>query len=97
MVFHRNAKLGLAGRYALVRDIEGGCSLREAARRHGVSPATACSWSRCWRVRFPRGARCRSILCSPSVRIDPGGSVDAEAVEQPRPTGRLQIRLTAAT
>jgi transposase InsO family protein len=50
MRFHRNAKLGLAGRYALVRAVEGGMSLREAARRHGVSPATACTWSRRWRA-----------------------------------------------
>ena len=28
MQFHRNAKLGLAGRFALVQSIEGGCSIR---------------------------------------------------------------------
>ncbi len=50
MQLHRNAKLGLSGRFALVRAIEAGCSIREAARRHGVSPATACEWSRRWRV-----------------------------------------------
>jgi len=49
MQLHRNGKLGLSGRFALVRAIEDGCSIREAARRHGVSPATACSWSRRWR------------------------------------------------
>ena len=49
MQLHRNAKLGLSGRFALVRAIEAGCSIREAARRHGVSPATACEWSRRWR------------------------------------------------
>lgn len=48
MKLHRNAKLGLAGRRALVRDIERGCSLRETARRRGVSPATACKWWRRW-------------------------------------------------
>ena len=48
LLLHRNAKLGLAGRYALVRAVEEGCSMREAARRHGVSPATACTWSRRW-------------------------------------------------
>ncbi len=31
MVLHRNAKLGLAGRYALVRVVEDGCSLKAAA------------------------------------------------------------------
>ena len=49
MLLHRNAKLGLAGRFALVRMVESGFSIREAARRHGVSPATACTWSRRWR------------------------------------------------
>lgn len=50
MRLHRNAKLGLAGRYALVMAVERGVSVREAARRHGVSPATACIWSRRWRA-----------------------------------------------
>jgi hypothetical protein len=36
------AKLGLAGRYALVRAIEDGVSLRAAAAAFSVSPATAC-------------------------------------------------------
>jgi transposase InsO family protein len=49
MQVHRNAKLGLSGRFSLVRAIEGGSSLREAARGHGVSPATACRWWRRWR------------------------------------------------
>lgn len=48
MVFHRNARLGLAGRRALVADVEAGCSCREAARRRGVSPTTACKWWRRW-------------------------------------------------
>ncbi len=30
MFLHRNARLGPAGRRELVRDVEGGCSLREA-------------------------------------------------------------------
>ena len=41
MSFHRNAKLGLAGRYALVCAIEGGMSLKQAAAAFSVSPATA--------------------------------------------------------
>jgi transposase InsO family protein len=48
MGLHRNARLGLAGRRALVADIEAGCSCREAARRRGVSPTTACKWWRRW-------------------------------------------------
>jgi transposase InsO family protein len=50
MHLHANAKLGLAGRHALVLDVERGCSLREAARRRGVSPATACKWSWRWQA-----------------------------------------------
>ena len=48
MALHRNARLGLAGRRALVTDVEAGCSCREAARRRGVSPTTACKWWRRW-------------------------------------------------
>ena len=48
MGLHRNARLGLAGRRALVADLEAGCSCREAARRRGVSPTTACKWWRRW-------------------------------------------------
>lgn len=48
MALHRNAPLGLAGRRALVADVEAGCSCREAARRRGVSPTTACKWWRRW-------------------------------------------------
>jgi transposase InsO family protein len=48
MGLHRNARLGLAGRRALVEDVEAGASCREAARRRGVSPTTACKWWRRW-------------------------------------------------
>jgi len=49
MEMHANAKLGLAGRFSLVQAIETGASMRQAARRHGVSPATACKWWHRWR------------------------------------------------
>lgn len=49
MIVHANAKLGLAGRLALVREIERGSTLRMAAARFGVSPATAHRWYRRWR------------------------------------------------
>ncbi len=48
MGLHRNARLGLAGRRALVADVESGRSCREAARRRGVSPTTACKWWSRW-------------------------------------------------
>jgi hypothetical protein len=37
MSFHRNAKLGLAGRYALVQAIASGMSLKQAAAAFSVS------------------------------------------------------------
>ncbi|MCA1679198.1 MAG: IS481 family transposase [Actinobacteria bacterium] len=49
MYLHANAKLGLAARLALVQAIEGGCSIRSAARRFNVSPATAHRWWQRWR------------------------------------------------
>jgi len=48
MSFHRNAKLGLAGRYALVRAVESGMTLKEAAAAFSVSPATAHRWWHRW-------------------------------------------------
>lgn len=68
MRFHRNAKLGLAGRFALVVLVERGCSIREAARRHGVSPATACTWSRRWRAASEEQRRTLSCLFDRSSR-----------------------------
>src|SRR5438132_6656750 len=48
MTLHRNAKLGLAGRLALVQAIEGGMSLKAAAAAFSVSPATAHRWWHRW-------------------------------------------------
>jgi transposase InsO family protein len=72
MRLHRNGKLGLVGRYALVKTIEEGCSMREAARRHGVSPATACTWSARWRAASAQERRTLSCLFDRSSR--PGHS-----------------------
>jgi hypothetical protein len=44
MTLHRNAKLGLACRHALVVAIEEGLSLKRAGARFSVSPATAHRW-----------------------------------------------------
>jgi transposase len=49
MYLHANAKLGLAARLELVLAIEGGCSIRSAAVRFNVSPATAHRWWHRWR------------------------------------------------
>jgi transposase InsO family protein len=59
MSHHRNAKLGLAGRYALVRAIEGGMTLKAAAAAFSVSPATAHRW---WHRWLEAGEDARSTL-----------------------------------
>ncbi len=48
MSLHRNAKLGLAGRYALVCAVEGGMTLKAAAAAFSVSPVTAHRWWHRW-------------------------------------------------
>jgi transposase InsO family protein len=48
MLLHANAKLGLAGRLALVRAVEDGLSLKAAAAAFNVSPATAHRWWHRW-------------------------------------------------
>src|SRR5712692_6806181 len=48
MTLRRNAKLGLAGRLALVQAIEGGMSMKAAAAAFSVSPATAHRWWHRW-------------------------------------------------
>lgn len=48
MDLHANAKLGLAGRRELVEAIESGLSLKRAAARFSVSPATAHRWWHRW-------------------------------------------------
>jgi transposase InsO family protein len=64
MLLHANAKLGLAGRLALVRAIEDGSSLKAAAAAFSVSPATAHRW---WH-RWLDGGRRREALLDRSSR-----------------------------
>jgi transposase InsO family protein len=64
MYLHANAKLGLAGRLALVRAIEEGVSLKQAAACFSVSPATAHRW---WH-RWVDGKREASALLDRSSR-----------------------------
>jgi transposase len=61
MNVHGNAKLGPAGRRALVGAVERGASMREAAARFGVSPATAHRWWTRWR-QASEPQRC-SLVC----------------------------------
>jgi transposase InsO family protein len=64
MYLHANAKLGLAGRLALVAAVEGGLSLRAAAAAFGVAPATAHRW---WH-RWLHGGRRTEALADRSSR-----------------------------
>src|SRR5258708_24423439 len=48
MYLHANAKLGLAGRFALVRAIDQGMTLKAAAAAFSVSSATAHRWWHRW-------------------------------------------------
>src|SRR5256885_5805392 len=59
MLLHANAKLGLAGRLALVRAVEDGCSLRAAAVAFKVSPATVHRW---WHRWLDGGRQPRALL-----------------------------------
>jgi transposase InsO family protein len=68
MRFHRNAKLGLAGRRELVLAIVSGCSIRQTAATFNVSPATAHRWWRRWRAASETERRSLSCLLDRSSR-----------------------------
>jgi transposase InsO family protein len=68
MSFHRNAKLGLGGRFALVGAIESGLSIRSAAARFNVSPATAHRWWQRWRDADEESRRTLACLIDRSSR-----------------------------
>jgi transposase InsO family protein len=68
MYLHANAKLGLAGRYALVMAIEGGLSLKAAAAAFSVSPATAHRWWHRWLEAGEEARRTLSCLFDRSSR-----------------------------
>jgi transposase len=59
MYLHANAKLGLAGRLALVRAVEDGLSLKAAVAAFSVSPATAHRW---WHRWLEAGEEARGTL-----------------------------------
>ena len=68
MSSHRNAKLGLAGRYALVCAVEAGLSLKQAAATFSVSPATAHRWWHRWLEGGEEARRTLSCLFDRSSR-----------------------------
>ena len=68
MSFHRNAKLGLAGRYALVSAVADGMTLKAAAAAFNVSPATAHRWWHRWREASEEARSTLSCLFDRSSR-----------------------------
>ena len=68
MYLHANAKLGLAGRFALVKAIEEGMSLKAAAAAFKVSPATAHRWWHRWLEAGEEARRTLSCLFDRSSR-----------------------------
>ena len=68
MYLHANAKLGLAGRHALVRAVEEGLSMRGAAAAFNVSPATAHRWWQRWLDSSEEARRSLSCLLDRSSR-----------------------------
>ena len=68
MNLHANAKLGLAGRRALVCAIEDGRSLKAAAACFNVSPATAHRWWHRWLDANQEARRSLSCLLDRSSR-----------------------------
>jgi len=68
MLLHADAKLGLAGRLALVRAVEDGVSLKQAAASFSVSPATAHRWWHRWLDASEEARRSLSCLLDRSSR-----------------------------
>ena len=68
MYLHANAKLGLAGRFALVTAIEEGMTLKAASAAFSVSPATVHRWWHRWSEAGEEARRTRSCLLDRSSR-----------------------------
>jgi transposase InsO family protein len=68
MYLHANAKLGLAGRLALVKAVEEGMSLKAAAAAFSVSPATAHRWWHRWLEADGEARGTIASLCDRSSR-----------------------------
>jgi transposase InsO family protein len=68
MELHRNAKLGLSGRFALVQARASGLSVREVASRFSVSPATVSRWSCRWQAASEQERRSFACLFDRSSR-----------------------------
>src|ERR1043165_8140470 len=75
-------KLGRAGRFELVRLVEGGSTLRAAAAALNVAPATAHRWWHRWQAASEQDRR--SLACLRTRRTVPGSCPWALSVEQER-------------
>ncbi|HYS19994.1 MAG TPA: IS481 family transposase [Gemmatimonadales bacterium] len=82
MTSHPKAKLGLAGRLALVREIESGRSQRAAAAAFCVSPATAHKWWRRWLEAGEAGRGSGACLMDRSSRPRRSPNQTPSEVEQ---------------
>jgi transposase InsO family protein len=82
MYLHANAKLGLAARFALVQSIEGGCSIRAAARRFNVSAATAHRWWHRWSDAAEEARRTLACLFDRSSRPHSSPSELAQELQE---------------
>src|SRR3954469_4419255 len=92
MSFHRNAKLGLAGRYPLVSTVAEGMSLKQAAACFSVSPATAHRWWHRWRD----GGRALASLADRSSRPHRQPRRRSAAGEEPILRARRETNLGPA-
>ena len=82
MLVHRNARLGLAGRYALVRAVGDGMTFKAAAAAFNVSPATAHRWWHRWLDASEEARASLSCLFDRSSRpLRSPGQLSAELAE----------------
>ena len=65
---HPNARLTPRGRRELVRLVEQGATLRQAASVCGVAASTACVWTRRWRAAMSEEQASLACLCDRSSR-----------------------------
>ena len=72
---HPNARLTPRGRRELVRLVEEGATLREAAAAYGVAVSTACVWTVRWRC----GGRRAGLAGMPARSFEPPARVRGAA------------------
>ena len=94
-MLHRNAKLGLSGRFALVSAIEGGMSIRAAAASFNVSPATAYRWWRRWLQASEEARRTLACLFDRSSRPRTSPRELARELQERIPAGVRRVGVRA--